>query len=124
MKHHTSPPRKPADGRAIVIERQRQNERANTHEYCVTFERAAQFRRIASVRKGSHTPGQYARILKAGRVGLTAIDAHERLGVIGFYARITELEDAGHLFSRRWVRQVDATGASHRVMFYRLIQHE
>lgn len=85
--------------------------------------RVAELRAIERRARSSATEVQHRRLIRALKTApLTVIDANEYLGVLQFWARVTELKEAGHLFRRRWVRQITGLGRTRRVVEIALVK--
>lgn len=113
------------DSRTRVVLAHIEREKKAAPLVTLTRARIAALRRIALDARGNTAMTQHRRLLRAFRGGpLSSIDSREHLDVLALPARVAELEQAGHHFSRRWVLQVTAMGRTHRVVQIALVGAE
>lgn len=117
--------KRPADGRAVVATAMRAAEdriKRRPPFEPTSPEKADRLRQLVQSSRGVSAGIQCSRLLSALReLGeVSRMEAERFLGIGHAPRRILDLEEAGHLIGKRWVRQLSEVGSEHKTVSYSL----
>ena len=113
------------DGRSAMVQTVRAAEariRLRPPFEPTSHEKATRLRQLAQSSRGVGAGIQCSRLLSALReLGeVSRMEAERFLGIGHAPRRILDLEEAGHLIGKRWVRQLSEVGSEHKTVSYSL----